>query len=84
MLVILYLAVTQRDTLFGTSERGLLGIGFIVLVAVAGVLYARWLKARRPGVYERIGDQEENGVLVPLTEAEVRAETAHHERSGLV
>jgi amino acid transporter len=91
MLVILYLAITQRDTLFGTTERGTYGIGFIVLVALVAVGYARWLKANRPEVYERIGDQEENGVLVPLTEAEVRGEdedrtasmTAPEDRSGI-
>jgi amino acid transporter len=84
MLFILYLAVTHRDTLFGTAERGTLGIGFIVLVAVLGVAYARWLKARRPDVFERIGDQDEDGVPVPLTEAEVRADTAELEGGRLV
>jgi amino acid transporter len=83
MLVILALAVRYRDTLFVTSERGLLGIGFIVLVAVGGFAYAGWLKARRPEVYERIGDQEEDGVLVPLADVEVRAESADREESRL-
>ncbi|GAA2882405.1 hypothetical protein GCM10020220_085880 [Nonomuraea rubra] len=52
--------------LFGSAELGALGIGFLILVALGGALYARWLKARRPEVYERIGDQEENVSLVPL------------------
>ncbi|MGR6919901.1 APC family permease [[Actinomadura] parvosata] len=66
MSVVLYLATVQREALFGSAELGALGIGFLILVALGGALYARWLKARRPEVYERIGDQEENGVLVPL------------------
>jgi hypothetical protein len=65
MLFILYLATTQRDTLFGTAERGAAGIGFILLVAVAAVLYARLLRAKRPAVFDRIGNQDENAVPVP-------------------
>jgi amino acid transporter len=65
MLFILYLATTQRDTLFGTAERGAVGIGFILLVAVAAVLYARLLRAKRPAVFDRIGNQDENAVPVP-------------------
>ncbi|MGY1746538.1 APC family permease [Blastococcus sp. SYSU D00695] len=84
MLVILFLAVSHRDSLFSTAERGTIGIGVIVLVAVAGIGYARWLKVRRPDVYERIGDQDENGVLVPLTEAEARAEAGDRESGRLV
>ncbi|MEU1519876.1 APC family permease [Streptomyces sp. NPDC005811] len=75
MLFVLYLAAVQRDTLFGSSGRGTAGIGILVLLALAGMLYARWLKVNRPEVYERIGDQDEKGEVPPLVEAETRAES---------
>jgi amino acid transporter len=66
MLTILLLTINNRDTLFGSTERGTYGIGFVILVAALGALYAQWLKVRKPDVYERIGDQDEHGELVPL------------------
>ncbi len=56
-IYILVQSTVNRDAVFGTFALGTVFIGVVVAVAVGGGLYACWLRAKKPAVYERIGDQ---------------------------